>query len=299
MTLAEIAALAAATCWALGGLFSIAPVKHLGAIPFLRLRMMTVVMTLCVYLLIRGDLSAQLFSINSHDVLLLALSGVIGIWFGDMMIFLTLDRLGPRRTSILFASNAPMQVILGMLFLGETMTMLQIAGCVLVMVGAYCAIVYGKRASQVHQWEAVTGLLIVGVLFGLGSGLGQAVGALIAKPVMDKGTSPEAAVIIRGSASLVVLWACLALRLPKQRAKKPLTPAIFLRTFISCTLGMTIGMSLLLYAMGNGDLGKVAILSAMTPVILLPMLWIKTKEFPALGAWIGAMLAVLGVALLR
>lgn len=299
MTLAELAALAAAACWALSGLFSLVVVKHLGAIPFLRLRMTVTVVTLCLYLLVRGELSAQLFSISAHDMWLLALSGVVGIWFGDMMIFFSMDRLGPRRTSILFASNAPMQVILGMLFLGETMTPLQVLGCVLVMIGAYCAIVYGKRASQVHQWEAVTGLLAVGVMFGLASGLGQAVGALIAKPVMDKGISPEAAVIIRGGASLLILWACLALKLPQQRAKNPLTPMMFLWTFISCTLGMSIGMSLLLYAMGNGDLGKVAILSALTPVLLLPMLWVKTRERPALGAWIGAILAVLGVTLLR
>lgn len=299
MTLAELAALAAAACWALGGLFSVPPVKHLGAIAFLRLRMLVVVSTLFAYLLVRGEVSAQLFSIPLHDMWLLALSGVIGIWLGDMMIFLTLDRLGPRRTSILFASNAPIQVILGTIFLGETMTTLQIFGCVLVMSGAYCAIVYGKRASQIHQWETVTGLLIVGVLLGLGSGLGQAVGALIAKPVMDKGVSPEAAVILRGSAALFILWICLVLRLPKQRAKNPLTPTILLWTFLSCTLGMSIGMSLLLYAMGNGDLGKVAILSATTPIVLLPMLWIKTKERPALGAWIGALLAVLGVVFLR
>lgn len=299
MTLAETAALAAAACWALGGLFSVAAVKHLGAIAFLRLRMTIVVATLCIYLLLRGELATQLFAIPNDDILLLALSGVVGIWFGDMMIFLSMDRLGPRRTSVLFASNAPMQVVLGMLFLGETMTGLQIIGCALVMVGAYCAIVYGKRASQVHQWEAVTGLLMVGVLFGLASGLGQAVGALIAKSVMDKGTAPEAAVIIRGAAALVILWACLALRLPKQKPKKPLTPIIFLWVFISCTLSMSIGMSLLLYAMGNGNLGKVAILSAMTPVLLLPMLWVKTRERPALGAWAGAILAVLGVVFLR
>lgn len=260
--------------------------------------MLMVIGMLCLYLLAKGELSTQLFSISPQDMLTLAISGVIGIWFGDMMIFLTVDRLGPRRTSILFATNAPMQVILGVLFLGETITPVQMLGCVCVMSGAYCAIVFGKRASQIHQWETVTGLLAVGVLYGLGSGLGQAIGALIAKPIMDKGTSPEASVIIRGTAALIVFWACLTLPFPNQRLKRPLTPRIVGLMFISGMLGMSIGMSLLLYAMGKGDLGKVAILSSLSPVLLLPMLWIKTRERPAMGAWTGAALAVLGVVLL-
>jgi drug/metabolite transporter (DMT)-like permease len=40
------------------------------------------------------------------------------------------------------------------------------------------------------------------------------------------------------------------------------------------------------------------ILSATTPVILLPLLWITIRQAPAAGAWLGAVLTVLGTALL-
>ena len=63
-------------------------------------------------------------------------------------------------------------------------------------------------------------------------------------------------------------------------------------------IGMVIGQSLVLYALGEGDAGITTILSSTTPVLLLPALWVITRKPPALGAWIGAGLSVLGTSLL-
>jgi len=57
-------------------------------------------------------------------------------------------------------------------------------------------------------------------------------------------------------------------------------------------------MTLLLYALGNGDAGIVSILSATTPVLLLPLQSIVTKKMPGAFAWFGAILTVLGTSLL-
>jgi len=53
---------------------------------------------------------------------------------------------------------------------------------------------------------------------------------------------------------------------------------------------------LLLFALAHGPAGLVSTLSATSPVLILPILWIATKERPAPGAWIGAFLAVIGMA---
>lgn len=295
--MAEIAALGAAICWAVAGLFSVAPIKALGPIGYSRTRMLFAVITLIIYLVLTGQLSL-LSSISLDNLLILILSGVVGIWFGDLMIYITVDRLGPRRTSVLFALNAPMQVLLGMIFLGETMSFIEFVGCVFVMTGAYCAIVFGKRVSQVHKWEDIKGSLFAGVLFGLGSALGQALGAFIVKPVMETGIAPEVATLIRCFSALVLFYICFVLPIPNQSMKTKPNVLIISQVVISEFLGMLIGMSLLLYAMANGDLGRVAIFSALAPVLMLPLIWITTKERPALGAWVGSCLAVLGIILL-
>ncbi len=61
---------------------------------------------------------------------------------------------------------------------------------------------------------------------------------------------------------------------------------------------MGVGMTLLLYALSGGEVGIVSTLSATTPVILLPVLWWQTKEFPAIGAWVGAFLVIVGCSLI-
>ena len=61
---------------------------------------------------------------------------------------------------------------------------------------------------------------------------------------------------------------------------------------------MVLGMTLLLWAIGHGDTGVATILSATTPVIMLPLLWITIRQAPAPGAWLGALLTVVGTALL-
>jgi drug/metabolite transporter (DMT)-like permease len=48
----------------------------------------------------------------------------------------------------------------------------------------------------------------------------------------------------------------------------------------------------------NGQANLVGILSSLTPVLLLPFLWLIYKRRPAVGAWLGAGMAVLGTALI-
>ena len=59
--------------------------------------------------------------LDAGNVAPLVVSGVIGIFAGDTLLFAALNRLGPRRAGILFALNAPIAALLGWLALGETL----------------------------------------------------------------------------------------------------------------------------------------------------------------------------------
>jgi len=67
---------------------------------------------------------------------------------------------------------------------------------------------------------------------------------------------------------------------------------------ISGFLAMGVGMTLLMYGLAIGDAGVVATLSATTPVLILPLLWMTTGIRPPLMAWISAVVTVLGIALI-
>lgn len=57
-------------------------------------------------------------------------------------------------------------------------------------------------------------------------------------------------------------------------------------------------MTLLMYALQGGKVGIVSTLSATSPVIILPLLWLKTGQRPSMTSWLGALICVVGLALI-
>lgn len=294
MPIHELAALGAATCWALTGIISAGPAGHLGAPAFNRLRQIFVTAMLALYVLATGAWR----ELDAANVLPLLLSGFIGIFIGDTLLFATLNRVGPRRSGILFALNAPIAAILGWLLLGETLTMKALAGMALVVAGVLLAILFGKRRAQLHQWETVKGPLWIGVALGLGAATGQAIGSIIARPVMETGIDPFVASMLRVGIAAACLSVMIQLPIPALKPKGPLTWKVAVMTALTGILALAIGMTLLLFALSGGKVGIVSTLSATSPVIILPLLWLRIGERPAAGAWAGAALVVAGMGLI-
>ncbi|NBX21581.1 MAG: EamA family transporter, partial [Betaproteobacteria bacterium] len=53
----------------------------------------------------------------------------------------------------------------------------------------------------------------------------------------------------------------------------------------------------ILLALQHGNVGMVGILSSVSPVLVLPLLWWHLRRAPAKGAWWGAGLTVVGTIL--
>ncbi len=294
MPIHELAALGAATCWALTGIISAGPAGHLGAPAFNRLRQIFVTAMLALYVLATGSWR----ELEAANVLPLLASGFIGIFIGDTLLFATLNRVGPRRSGILFALNAPIAAILGWLLLGETLTTKAVAGMALVVAGVLLAILFGKRRAQLHQWERVKGPLWIGVALGLGAATGQAIGSIIARPVMETGIDPFVASMLRVGIAAAFLTVMIQLPIPALKPRNPPTWKVAAMTALTGILALAIGMTLLLFALSGGKVGIVSTLSATSPVIILPLLWLRTGERPAAGAWTGAALVVAGMGLI-
>lgn len=292
----EAAALGAATTWAIGGLIAAAPTKQLGGPRFTRLRMYWVAFALLVIATVVGGWP----TLGGREAVLLGLSGIFGLALGDAALFTAFSRLGPRRTGILFATNAPMAAILSAIVFSERFTLQSLAGTVLISVGVTLAIAFGTRGSQNHHWEDVHGSLIVGVGFGLLGALGQALGVLLADPAFDGNLDPWAGAAVR---AVVGLAALIALRgWFEQRATVPYPEYIPLRLWgiiiLSGTLAMVIGKTLVLVALQDGDPGIVSVLVSTSPAIQLPLIWLVTGQRPAVGAWAGAVIAAIGTGLI-
>ena len=171
-------------------------------------------------------------------------------------------------------------------------------GCFVVFIGVVIAVAFGSNKKLDHRWETVQGSIIVGICFGILAALCQAVGLIMMKPILDLGADPIASAAIRTSISCLMLSFTFFLRSENFTSPTPLNLSILFKSIISGFLGMALGMSLLLIALQNADAGIVATLSSTSPIMILFLIWMLTKEMPQRGAWIGTIFAMIGTGLI-
>jgi drug/metabolite transporter (DMT)-like permease len=290
----DLLALGAAVCWAAASLISVSPSRHLGAFAYTRWRMLMVALMLWAVSLASGGWR----SLAPESWSVMALSGLIGIFVGDTALFAAMNRLGPRRSGVLFATHAMFSALLGFWLLGERMNLQATWGSALTMVGVIGAILLGRDKDDQHAWEADRGHVGVGVALGLLAALCQAVGSLLVKPLMSGDLDPISASAVRVSVACGAHFILLWLGLPVARAQQAPTLRVLAQTALNGFIAMGVGMTLVLLALKGGDVGMVAILSSVSPVLLLPLLWWRLGRAPALGAWLGAGLTVAGTTLI-
>jgi len=291
----ELAALGAALCWTLAALLAGDLSRQLGGVTFNRLRNVGVFIVLVIFVSLAGLWG----TIQSNQLLIILISGLIGIAIGDSFLFSAMKRLGPRRAQILYACNAPISVVLGMIFLGESLNLRAALGISMVFAGVVAAIFWGRpqtRGKALHVWETTEGKLMVGIGFGLIAALGQSIGAIIIKPVLDAGANPMAVSTLRVGMSAAFLSSMFYLR--NIETVQTISLRQRLLSTLNGVLAIGIGVSLLLYAFSIGDVGMASILSSTQAVMMLPVIWWKTRQRPAPGAWLGAILVVAGMAVI-
>lgn len=297
MFISEFLALGAATCIAASGML----INELaGRVGLFRLALwqMTaaVIMTGAVSLILGGWRSVEAWQFGY-----LAASSLFGIMIASTTYFAAIYAAGPRVTALLFSLTSPFALVLGYLIIGETISLRQGFGVALVLAGIVLAV--GLPMPRRAQVQAVGTALAStvpwrGIALGVVTAFGQAMGSLCARPVMASGVEPFTAMAIR--AGLAALF-FLALRLMPIRSLHPPQPFVFKHLAIGVTasfFGTGLGMSLLMAALAHGNVGIVSTLSSMTPVVILPMLWARTGISPPATAWVGALLAVAGTALI-
>lgn len=288
----ELAALGTAICWATTGLIASDAIRALGAFHFNLIRQVFVTLVLAVVVLASGTMALP----GWQGVAVLAVSGVVGILLGDTLNFAAVGRLGPRRAGAVFALNAPMAAGLSWLVLGERLGWQAGLGILVAVAGVALAIL-GRPASGAHRLETIRGGLGVGVLFGLGAALGQATGALIARPYMAGGLDPYVGSLIRVGASGLAMGVLAALPHAPPHPRE-VTGKVLMLTAATALIGLLLGMTLFLYALQGSQTGIIATLSATSPVIILPLLWLRTGQRPSAMSWAGGILAVIGLGLI-
>ena len=238
-----------------------------------------------------GSAWHDLVSAPATDLVLLALSGLLGLTLGDSALFAAVTRIGVHRT-LLLLTTAPVFTALLALPMGERLSMLQLGGGVLILVGVALVVVPGGRSGQV---ATVAGS---GLLLGLVAALGQGSGVVVAKAGMSV-VPVLPATLLRLAAASTGLAVVAAVRGELARVVAAVTDLTALRRVVPATiLGTYLAMLMMMAGIAAAPASIAAVLLATTPVFSLILEAAVDRRWPALSGVVGTIVAVVGVAIL-
>jgi drug/metabolite transporter (DMT)-like permease len=306
----ELAALATAGCWVITALSFEAAGKRIGSLSLNLIRLVMAFAPLCVWgLVTRGhalpiDAAASAWG-------WLGLSGLIGFTLGDLCLFRAFVLIGPRLSTLIMASVPVWTSLLGFVFLDERLHEQELLGIALTVSGIAWAVSQRQPApapiqaltsetsetsepvSKPSRWRFASS----GIALALAGALGQAVGLVLSKHGMadyDAFAATQIRVLagIAGFGVVITLWRWWPRVREAVRDTKAMGP-----TAIGAVFGPFLGVGLSLLAVQLAPTGVASSMMATTPILMLPVSWIRGEKFGWAGA-LGAVIAVVGVAVL-
>lgn len=231
----------------------------------------------------------------------LALSGVIGLAIGDAFLIQAYVMIGARLGSLLLSLSTIFGALEAWLFFGESLRLGQIIGITLALAGIIWVVLErGLPAAAVEGEQPRVRPSLVGILFGVLGGLGQATGLVFSRQGMQGNISPISGNVIRMLAAVVALWLITVLQ--RQAGHTVVTlkahPSAFRLVALAALIGPVIGVSLSLLAVQNTVVGVASVLTSLSPIFMLPMSHFFFKERLGWQPIAGTLLAMSGVVVL-
>ncbi|MBI9012361.1 MAG: DMT family transporter [Clostridiales bacterium] len=288
----EFAALATAFCWSITATSFEVAGKKVGSQPLNLIRLLIGSVFLCLFTLITRGLA---FPIDATLTTWkwLFLSGLVGLVIGDLLLFEAFVRIGARISMLIYASVPPMSGILAYFILGETMSAIQIIGMFVTLTGIAIVILVKDSGNKVKLSHPVAGILLA-----FGGAFGQALGYIIGKFGLENYDAFAATQIrlIAGIIGFSILftirgnWKSFFDAFKEKHAMAYITLGSFFGPFL--------GISLSLLAIQHTNPGVASTLTSITPVLLIPVAIFIRKETVHFKEFLGAMVAISGVALI-
>lgn len=294
--LGQIAALGTAISWSCCALFYTAASHRIGSFSMSHYRMIFGTLILVAAQLIT---KGTLFSghITSTNLWLLGVSGFLGFFVTDALLFQSYVDISPRLGILIFNSYPFASALMAWLVLGETLRPLAWIGIAITITGTVWVILE-KNPSHLSQHKKH---LRRGILLACGAVMFQAVSFAFAKPAMigADAIDPLTATLIRAFIGVLAFWTTSLIR---GRIVLVIKKAADIKAVVlTCTgsiFGVAIGVWLSMVAIKLAPIGIAATLMALMPVTILPMTAVVYGERISWRALIGALIACLGVAVL-
>lgn len=289
--LGGIAALSAAFLWALASIWFSRLGKHL---PVIQINLLKGFLAIAILFGILNLSGGTLAALPFQPLVILVISGIVGITLGDTAYLKALQSLGPRRTLLLANLAPPMVGLIAWAFLDEKLVLRAWLGIFLTLSGVTWVI------FERTQEENRSNNLRKGLFFGFLAALCQSVAVVLSRAALTR--SPIDALqstIVRLGAAIIVLtfWSLLTQQtiLPRRALVSQPRLAVWLMT--ATLLGTVLAMWLQQIAIDLTPAGIVQTLLSTSPLFILPIVALQGEQISP-RAVAGAFIAMLGVGFL-
>ncbi|HEQ79049.1 MAG TPA: DMT family transporter, partial [Euryarchaeota archaeon] len=221
----------------------------------------------------------------------LVLSGVIGLAIGDALLFAAFIRIGPRLSMLIMALAPVVTTSVAWVIFDEKLPYLKVLSIVVALGGTAWVILERRRANDAFKTDAT------GLLLGFGGMMGQAVGLLLSKVVLDDGFDTLSATYIRMIGGALSLWIFTFIISKNLEPFKDFTQWKFMcLILVASIVGPVLGIWSSMVAIAYAPLGIASTLMSLAPILTIPLAYFAFKERVSWRAVLGTVVALIGVA---
>lgn len=283
----EIAAIGVSVCWTISALFFEKAGYRIGSLSVNIIRLVLAFIFLGLTLTFtHGEFIPS--NATSYQWFWLGLSGIVGLFLGDMFLFRSYLIIGSRTSTLVMSSVPMITTVIGWFFLSEYLNTMELIAILVSLSGIIIAIADRKLKIRVP---------LKGLLYAFGGALGQAGGLILSKKGMGS-FDPVAATQIRvifGIAGFVILITFLK-RWGKIFGSLKDIPGMT-SVSVGAVFGPFLGIALSLYAIQHTQTGIASTMMALVPVFIIIPSAFMFKEKITPHHVIGAVISILGVSL--
>ena len=305
------AAIAAAAVWAVSGAVIAHQARFVDpfSISFLRAIWAGIFLIAAVFALgVEGDFGRM----SASDVAQLIGAGFLSTAVAETLYAITIPLFGFTRTYTTATASAVLTAYLfGLLFIGDTLTVLVGVGSVVVLAGVYTVVIYGKPRRQAGGVEeavrvepavappavllryAFAAGLVLAVVTGMAWG-----GVSVWLRSVAEGFDPAAAGVVRMPVVLPVLALLVGMQPRSSLRRRAISRRSFIWLALSGALGTGLVILLIITALQRIGAGEFTVLFNTGPVfgIALGVIFLRERVTP--WALIGALLVLGGIAMI-
>jgi drug/metabolite transporter (DMT)-like permease len=288
----EIASLVTAMLWAVSSIAFTEASKRAGSLFVNVTRLIFAI----GFLAITIPLAGISINISQNQFFYLALSGIIGLVFGDTYLFKAFQFIGARLSMLVMSLVPPISAFLAFIFLGESISFIALLGITITISGIAMVILQRSEVPTSNYKIDKTG-----IFYAFLGAVGQAAGLILAKRAFDEGELNGFFVgFVRIVTAFIILFPLAVL---SKRYKNPIKvfsedKKTIIYTTIGAIFGPFLGITFSMIAIEYTKVGIASTIMASVPVIMLPIVYFYYKEKLSVFSILGAFITVIGIAIL-